>query len=90
MKYPKRVWITRDTCMVNAEVYDVSGWVKKVEGCILYVGTKYIDELSPALCRKHFSGYPRKEECWLVEEKKDYFLWTRYDHLYEIGEVIEI
>lgn len=91
-KYPKRVWVTRDPRVRNVEVRNARDGIDKSNA---YWSTTVrqsdkITVLSPAQCRKDFGAYPRKGECWLVEEKKDHVLWLRYDHLYGIGEVIQI
>ncbi len=91
MKYPKKVWITRDTIFdTNVEVFDAEFGVKKLSGCISYwpMADNKLSFISMGCCRRRFGSVPKREECWLVEQKKNHVLWTRYDHLYKIGEVI--
>lgn len=95
----KSVIITRDSHAGRSQigrrsrvqVWSRSGGVTKRERCTIYssgTGSWFgpFEWVSEELCLEIYGGFPRAGQAWLVEEKKDNILWTRYDHLYKYNE----
>lgn len=88
----KPLLITRDTEFTIVDIWKPESGVRKTEGCTIYQSPSNpgcaIDSVYLNECKKKYGAIPRAGEAWLVEEKKNHILWTRYDHLYEYGEII--